>query len=64
MKEPEDDADIIAHLNERKGLRLVPTEQRASLPPDPKLKALIEEVKGKQRRKRVRPTFDDGPDAA
>lgn len=63
MKEPEDDTNIIEHLSEGNGLHLVPAEKRKRLLPDPKLKAIIEEMKGKKR-KRVKLMLDDGPEAA
>lgn len=47
MKAGEDDSDIVEHLAEDKGLRLVPSEQRESLLPDPELKELIEEMMSK-----------------
>ncbi len=61
MKESKDDTGIAAHPNEGKHLRLVPSEKRESLLPDPKLKALIEEMKGKQR---VKLRVDEGPEGA
>lgn len=64
MEEPEDETNIIEHLSEGNGLRLVPAEKRERLLPDPKLKAVIDEVKGNQRRKRVKLLLDDGPEAA
>lgn len=64
MKETEDDMNIIEHLSEGTGLRLVPVEKRESLLPDPELKAIIEKMKGRQERKRVRLTLGDEPDAA
>lgn len=58
MKEPEDETNIIGHLSEGNGLRLVPVEKRESLLPNSSLKALIDEMKGKRKRKHVRLTFN------
>jgi hypothetical protein len=64
VKEPEDDTDRIESRAEPLGLRLVHSEKRERLLPDPKLKTLIEEMKGRMKRERVRVTIDDGPEAA
>ena len=64
MKEDEDDTDIIDSLTEASRLRLVYSAAKESLLPDPKHKALIEEMRGRQKKKRVRLRVDDGPDAA
>jgi hypothetical protein len=64
MEEPENDTDVIKHPGEDSHLRLVPTAKRESLRPDSDLKTLIEKMKGKEKRGRVRLSFDDDLDAA
>ena len=62
MKELDHDPDKTARPNEGKRLRLVHSERRESLFLDLELKTLIEKIKGKQKRVRLR--GDEGPDAA
>jgi hypothetical protein len=64
MEDPEDNTDVIKHPGEDSHLRLVPAAKRESLRPDSELKTLIEKMKGKEKRRRVRLSFDDDPDAA
>jgi hypothetical protein len=64
MKETEDDPDDTKQQSEGSRLRLVPTAGRERLRPEPKLKTLLDELKGVKKRGRVRLSFDDDPDAA
>lgn len=64
MEELEDDTDVIKHPGEDSNVRLVSAAKRESLRPDSELKTLIEKMKGKEKRGRVRLSFDDDPDAA
>jgi len=73
MKEPEDEdsgtaavpgMSVLDLKSSANVLRLVDSVKRESLLPDPRLKTVIEEMKERQKSKRVRLTFDDGPEAA
>ncbi|MCA1567275.1 MAG: hypothetical protein LC803_16805 [Acidobacteria bacterium] len=60
MKDAEDSADDTDSTGQGNSLRLVHSEKRERL----LLKTLIKEMKGQEKRKRVKLSFDEGPDVA